>query len=415
MQQPIRRLTCGYATVLVAIALLAFFANHTRSDGSYAANANVIQQLMKNKLLLQLSTNAQMRTNLIRSSIQANDDLTQHAFSSAYTRTTHSYNDTRLELSPLLTPSDMALITEIDRYNQSISNFDQQIIYFIFDGSLVEAKNILDNEILPRTKELLGMLSEVKKAISYEELKQLQHKVDQSEVNQGVVSTIAIVTFLAYLLVILLSIYYFRKESSKIQDVAGYLEEKVLEATESLLDTQKELIEDNTLLARLASTDSLTGLYNRSQITTVLNKEHSRFIRHNQPFGIIMLDIDHFKEINDNYGHDAGDKALKLLSRLLEETVRQSDYAARWGGDEFMIVCTTINNDDLLPIAEDIRHRVCEIDLRNANMLTVTLGCAIIQPNESIIELIKRADVALYAAKNNGRNQTIVSEFAILT
>ena len=97
-----------------------------------------------------------------------------------------------------------------------------------------------------------------------------------------------------------------------------------------------------------------------------------------------MIDIDHFKQVNDTYGHDVGDKMLVQLSRKFEQATRNSDYISRWGGEEFLICCTTISENDLFTIAENIN------------------------------ELVKRADVALYAAKNNGRNQTVVSEFAPL-
>ena len=143
----------------------------------------------------------------------------------------------------------------------------------------------------------------------------------------------------------------------------------------------------------------------------MLDKEHSRFLRYKQLFGIIMLDIDHFKQINDTYGHDVGDKTLILLSSLLEDTIRVSDYAGPLGGEEFLIACTTINDQNLYPIAENIRQVVSDADFGLVSDLTISLGCAIIQPNETVDELIKRADVALYAAKNNGRNQTVVSEF----
>jgi len=190
-----------------------------------------------------------------------------------------------------------------------------------------------------------------------------------------------------------------------------YLEQKIYERTESLLDTQKELLEDNNELTRMALTDSLTSLSNRTHMNQILHKEYSRFERHNQRFGIIMLDIDHFKAINDTRGHDAGDQVLKKLARLFEGAIRSSDFVARWGGEEFLICCTTIEEDDLLPIAETIRQLVANTDFAIGWPLTASLGCAAIVKGETIGELIKRADIALYEAKNNGRNQSIVSEF----
>jgi diguanylate cyclase (GGDEF)-like protein len=147
----------------------------------------------------------------------------------------------------------------------------------------------------------------------------------------------------------------------------------------------------------------------------ILHKEYARFERHNQRFGIVMLDIDHFKRINDNFGHDVGDTVLKKLAQIFENSIRTSDFVARWGGEEFLICCTTIEESDLLPIAETIRQLVAETKFERVGQITASLGCAAIVKGETIGELIKRADVALYEAKNNGRNLTVVSEFTDLT
>jgi len=125
-----------------------------------------------------------------------------------------------------------------------------------------------------------------------------------------------------------------------------------------------------------------------------------------------MIDIDHFKRVNDTYGHDVGDKMLVQLSRKFEQATRNSDYISRWGGEEFLICCTTISENDLYTIAENIRQMIVNSEFEIEENITISLGCAMIQANENINELVKRADVALYAAKNNGRNQTVVSEFA---
>ena len=128
-----------------------------------------------------------------------------------------------------------------------------------------------------------------------------------------------------------------------------------------------------------------------------------------------MIDIDHFKVINDKLGHDAGDQVLKKLATTFESAIRNSDFVARWGGEEFMICCTTIEEDDLLPIAETIRQLVATTDFELGRSITASLGCAAIVRDETIGELIKRADIALYEAKNNGRNQSVVSEFTDLS
>lgn len=411
MQQTLRLLICSYTMILASIVSFVIVVSQTSDDDPVTTNASMVQQLVKTEMLQELASIAQMRSNLIHSTLRTDDPLVQTSFSSNYSDFTQSYNATRRALDPLLTPREKESLLESDRLKALISDLDQQVILFFFDGSRFAAMDILQNEVLPKTTRLLSLLSGSIGAFQLDLHNRLQLGLNQFESDRSFIYILAVSVFVISLLVSVFSIFYFRKQLQQSQEVDSYIEEKVLEATESLLDTQKELIEDNTLLARLASTDSLTGLFNRSHINNVLMKEHSRFQRYKQYFGIIMLDIDHFKQVNDTYGHDAGDKALVQLSKLLNHTVRKSDYAARWGGEEFLITCTTIDDEDLFPIAENIRQVVLNSDFGLASKLTISLGCAIIQPNESIDELIKRADIALYAAKNNGRNQTVVSEF----
>lgn len=411
MSQTLRFLICSYVIILLSLASFVFVVNQTRSNISSTTNTHLIQQLKKNELLQRLITITQMRKSLIQTTLHSGNSSIQPSFSADYARFSRSYDEARVELEELLTPREKESLLGSDRSQSSISDLDQQVLLFIHDGSRSEAKNILQIEVLPQSAALIGVLFESMNSIRLGLHNRLQTGQNQSESDYSLVIISALIAFVVSLLVSMLSIIYVRKQSHQNDIDDNYVEERVLEATESLLDTQRELMEDNTLLARLASTDSLTGLFNRSHINSELKKEHSRFQRHNQPFGIILLDIDHFKQVNDTYGHDIGDKVLVQLSKLLENAVRNHDYAARWGGEEFLIACTAINDNDLYPIAETIRERVFNTDFGLASDLTISLGCAMIQPNETIDQLVKRADIALYAAKNNGRNQTVVSEF----
>ena len=219
----------------------------------------------------------------------------------------------------------------------------------------------------------------------------------------------AVFSLLASLAVAGLAVYFGNKMAWQLEEMNDYLEEKVSERTESLLDTQKELVENNNELARLASTDPLTGLYNRNYMNDILLREHSRYQRYGQLFGIILIDIDHFKRVNDLHGHDAGDLILTQMAQQLKTAVRNSDFVARWGGEEFLICCSTIETWDIKAIAEHIRMTIAETEFDIIHKLTISLGCAIIQPEEDIGSLIKRSDIALYQAKNGGRNQTVVS------
>ena len=292
-----------------------------------------------------------------------------------------------------------------------LNRSSRQVLILLLKSEQGRANKFLLDEVFRESKPILEQFTQLSRSLNRELKMQLYQASSDNENSQVQFVIYAVFTVLISLGIAIFAIWYNQKLSTQLEEINTYLEDKVDERTESLLDAQKELLEDNSELARLASTDNLTGLSNRSYMSEILEKEYSRFMRHNDLFGLIMLDIDHFKKINDDYGHDMGDKVLVQLSRQLELAIRNSDYISRWGGEEFLICSTTINADDLFPIAETIRLKIAGSEYEIDEGITASLGCAIIQPDEGIEELIKRADVALYAAKNNGRNQTVVSEF----
>ncbi len=311
----------------------------------------------------------------------------------------------------MLTPREREIIRAIDHLNEDVTDLNRRVSLLFLEGSRDTASQVMFAEVLPKTAPLLSHLSELTQMQRLDIEKMTLLDAQNAERSRNRITMFAIFAVLISLAVTVIAVWYGRKLSNQLLDMNSYLEQKIYERTEWLLDTQKELVEDNNELTRMALTDSLTGLSNRTHMSQILHKEFSRFERHNQRFGIIMLDIDHFKLINDKYGHDAGDTVLKLLASTFNNTIRTSDFIARWGGEEFLICCTTIEEDDLLPIAETIRQLVASTDFGHKEQVTASLGCAAIVKGETISDLIKRADVALYEAKNNGRNQSIVSEF----
>ena len=158
--------------------------------------------------------------------------------------------------------------------------------------------------------------------------------------------------------------------------------------------------------------DPLTGCYNRRQFQELANKEIRRAWRYNNTFTLIMLDIDHFKKVNDTHGHAAGDEVLKALAACITGTLRTSDIFARYGGEEFIILLpeTTIENGYL--VAERIREKVAALMVpvsESENIhFTISLGVVESTYSSDINELTKYADAALYASKENGRNKTTV-------
>jgi diguanylate cyclase (GGDEF)-like protein len=161
----------------------------------------------------------------------------------------------------------------------------------------------------------------------------------------------------------------------------------------------------------MAATDSLTGLLNRRQLDHRLHAEMSRSRRHQIPLSVVMLDIDHFKQLNDQYGHTVGDKILQELSQLLEENIRESDLAARYGGEEFVLVYTQTPLHEAFDSMDRLRRLIANHPFSYAGKpLQVTISAGVTQLMKShtcVSDLLETADKGLYQAKASGRNQVI--------
>ncbi|MDD4950438.1 diguanylate cyclase [Sulfuricurvum sp.] len=154
-------------------------------------------------------------------------------------------------------------------------------------------------------------------------------------------------------------------------------------------------------------TDFLTGLNNRSKFEEKINEEIKRSLRYNHPLSLIMIDIDHFKEVNDIYGHVCGDTILKEFSTLLSENIRQTDLLARWGGEEFVILCPHTDLEGAVNLAESLRGKIEEHTFCEVGLKTASFGVAQFQCDTDAILLFQRVDHALYQAKEQGRNKVI--------
>ena len=156
--------------------------------------------------------------------------------------------------------------------------------------------------------------------------------------------------------------------------------------------------------------DLLTNIKNRRTYEKELEKQIHLSKRYEENhFGLIMFDIDHFKEINDNYGHQIGDKILKTLSKNISNHLRENDTFARWGGEEFVILCPYTNIDQLEHIAKNLQEVIKNINFSPVPNLTVSLGLTVYKKDDSEVSIQKRVDSVLYKAKRNGRNQYQIS------
>jgi diguanylate cyclase (GGDEF)-like protein len=160
----------------------------------------------------------------------------------------------------------------------------------------------------------------------------------------------------------------------------------------------------NRELRHISETDKLTGLPNRGTIDAHLTREVKRAQRHRRDLALVMLDIDRFKSVNDGMGHLMGDRVLVEVARLIRDTVRGIDIAGRWGGEEFLILCPETAQYEALRVAERIREAVEAADFPDGRRHTVSAGVAAFSPGDEEDALLRRADAALYSAKDDGRN-----------
>lgn len=165
-------------------------------------------------------------------------------------------------------------------------------------------------------------------------------------------------------------------------------------------------------LSRVASSDALTQCLNRRALLEKLEFELARHTRYGTSFGVILLDLDRFKSVNDRFGHGVGDRVLVAAAECLRGQLRPIDSLARWGGEEFLCLIAHVKEDDLLAKAEDLRFMLCQSPLvfvPEEISITASFGAAIYQPNLTALELIALADRAMYRAKNDGRNRVLLA------
>jgi len=165
----------------------------------------------------------------------------------------------------------------------------------------------------------------------------------------------------------------------------------------------------NKKLEKMSHSDQLTGIPNRHFLHYSFQLEQSKALSSQQPFSLVILDIDLFKAINDSFGHIVGDDIIKRVARLLVDNIRDKDNVGRWGGEEFLIICPNTELAGAKSLADDLRELIASYDFSLKNMpVTASFGVTEYKANEPMEECIKRADQGLYLAKQGGRNKVVV-------
>lgn len=187
------------------------------------------------------------------------------------------------------------------------------------------------------------------------------------------------------------------------------LNERQIRALQALSRQVTALLEMRRLVAdleMLSTTDALTGLRNRRAFDEKMLDEHQRSARSQQPYSLLLIDIDHFKSYNDEFGHQAGDDVLGEVARIMQYTVRNYDMAARYGGEEFAAILPNTGKTGAMELAERLRRAIERAEWLN-RQITVSVGVATLLAGQSIPALIEEADRALYTAKEQGRNRVV--------
>jgi diguanylate cyclase (GGDEF)-like protein len=189
------------------------------------------------------------------------------------------------------------------------------------------------------------------------------------------------------------SIESMRKELNSITQEANCYKEKLFEHQ------------------KLNLLDPLTQLANRTALEDRMDQEYRNHIRFKTPLWIAVTDIDHFKSVNDNFGHSTGDKTLQVIAMALKNSLRESEFVARYGGEEFVLLLPDITQDHISTLLNRVREKVKNIPFKFKNQritVTLSIGAAQVMDNETIEEAFERADAALYKAKNNGRDRVVI-------
>jgi len=193
--------------------------------------------------------------------------------------------------------------------------------------------------------------------------------------------------------------YYFYIKVSKIAFSNEYL---------LLFHNITKILGETKKVIKLAEHDALTGIYNRVKLNTLFPDFIYNANRYDKDFAVILFDIDHFKRINDTYGHNVGDSVLIELTYMIKNLLRDNDIFVRWGGEEFIIVLQIASLSDASKLASRLRKHVAEHSFLHVGKVTCSFGVTEFRDGDTQMILLERADEALYKAKDDGRNQVVI-------
>jgi diguanylate cyclase (GGDEF)-like protein len=207
-------------------------------------------------------------------------------------------------------------------------------------------------------------------------------------------------------LLIYIVLHYFVKDRQASHVMAVQSKEQAIQSKAQLQAAYEQLKQNEIKIRELMLTDPLTGIANRRYLDQRLEHEIQRSLRYGTSFSIIMTDLDHFKQINDKYGHNTGDAVLVQFAKVLNANVRSSDFVARYGGEEFVILLPDTDNKGAVELAERIRQDTAQQTFQDVRQpVTASFGVTTVMRAQDGVEVLKKADEALYSSKEQGRNR----------
>ena len=197
-------------------------------------------------------------------------------------------------------------------------------------------------------------------------------------------------------------------QQKELEYLNNNLELLVQNKTDDLLLVNRRLEEEKEALKIMSTTDQLTGLHNRTQLEDIFEYEKMQSLRYKKAFSMIMIDIDYFKDVNDNYGHSVGDKVLQEFAQIFRATFRDVDTISRWGGEEFLILVPNTDLSGIKEVALRVQTAIHQKEFSIVGHKTVSMGVTTLQEDDDFTSIVKRSDAALYHAKNRGRDRVEV-------
>lgn len=268
-------------------------------------------------------------------------------------------------------------------------------------GEITEYKNQFRMGITNQDKILQSILNKGISTISEQDVQDAINHYISIKIVEGFNYKLFFIVIGMFSVIFIITFYWMRK--------IHVLNKKLIVSEKNLKKIAEELEKKNVLFEAAATTDVLTGLKNRLYFNKRVDEEFERFNIYKEKISLLIIDLDHFKRINDTYGHISGDEVLKNVSSKLQSKLRKSDLLARWGGEEFIVLLPGTTIDEAIDIAEKLRKEAESLVHENNEVVTISIGVSTLLESESIASWTDRTDKALYHAKRQGRNRYCVS------